>query len=427
MIELLDGLKTLTLNLKQLRGMAYELAGGSLGNRIPPELEILERICDQYEILRSAGQSKDVLANEICAKFDIQINLENEFETSSRDVPQLSERFWRRIVSCIRGEPWVFICNYAENAASAVHDDLFGITYGFHENVTTWRGLVASGSDAYVLFYNTSDAPYSKMSYSSCARVEKIEESRELDEKGRRYWKAKLSDFHMLTPVPVGGVEIVGRNAQHGIQAVTFDTFRRIIELGRGGDYFDFAEDSEIDIPVFINELFDVNDVLSHGPSLDLIVPNPEVLSPSELDESMSEKDAKADKAISKAKKNSRILDKQTETQAVEIVLSYLCKQGWELLHDNQRDGVGYDFEFTNNGESLLIEVKGIRGSKLEFNMTAREFFICSSKKNFRLIAVTDVLEAENYKIHVLCPSDIFQMRRRVTQYRLTPNATRLI
>jgi hypothetical protein len=420
MIELLNGLRTATLNSKQLRGMAFELASGSLGSRIPAELEVLERICDQNGIYRSAGQSIELLAEKVCAKFGYQFDSEKDFETNSRHVAQLSEHFWRKIVSHLKGEPWIFICNYAENAASAVHNDLFGITYGFHENVTTWRGLVASGTGTYVIFYNTSDAPHSKMSYSSCARIEKIEESSDLDEKGRRHWKAKLSDFHMLTPVPVGKIEIEGRNTQHGIQAVTFDTFRRIVGLGKGGDYFNIAEEGETDVQTVTTGSFDLNDVLNHGPSLDQILPNLEVLSPSELDESMSEKESKADRAISNSRKNTRNLDKQTETQAVEIALAYLSSQSWELLHDNQRDGVGYDFEFTKNGESLLIEVKGIRGSKLEFNMTAREFFVCSSKKNFRLIAVTNALEPENYKIRVLFPADIFQMRRRVIQYRLT-------
>ena len=422
MIEILNGLKTATLSSKHLRGMAFELANGSLGNRIPSDLAVLERICDQNGITRSVGNGIDLLAEKVCAKFDIQFDSKKDFEKSSQYVAQLSEHFWRKIVRHLRDEPWIFICNYAENEASAVHNDLFGITYGFHENVTTWRGLVASGSDSYVVFYNTSDAPHSKMSYSSFARIEEIEESKELDEKGRRHWKAKLSDFHMLTPVPVGKIEIDGRNTQHGIQAVTYDTFRRIIELGKGDDFFNFDEDAENDFQTVKFGSFDLNDVLSHGPSLDEIVPNLEVLSPSELDESMSEKESKADRAISNSRRNTRNLDKQTEAKAVEIALAFLSSQGWELLHDNQRDGVGYDFEFTKNGESLLIEVKGIRGSKLEFNMTAREFFVCCSKKHFRLIAVTNALEPEKYKIRVLFPSDIFQMRRRVTQYRLSPS-----
>jgi len=149
-------------------------------------------------------------------------------------------------------------------------------------------------------------------------------------------------------------------------------------------------------------------------------LPNPQIINPRELDDTMSAKEFSADRAISISRKSSRNLDKQTETRAVEITLAYLSKQGWELLHDNQLDGVGYDFEFTKDGETLLIEIKGIRGTNMEFNMTAREFYVCSTKHNFRLIAVTNALNEIDYRIHVLCPSDIFQMRRRITQYRLS-------
>jgi hypothetical protein len=420
MIELLEGLKTATLNSKKLREIAFELVDGELGVRTPNDRVVVEKICDRKKIVRTSGQSIESLATAICKTFSVQIDKEKDFEISSRNAIQLSECFWRKIVSYLNGQPWVFICNYAENAAAAVHNDVFGITYGFHENVTTWRGLVASGPGTFIVFYNTSNAPHSKMTYSSFARIESIEESEELDEKGLRHWKAKLSDFHMLSSVPEARVEIAGRNNQHGIQAVTFDAFRRIIELGEGEAHLRVAEESNLDLLDVPEASFDLTNVLSHGPLLETVVPDEEVLSSSGLDESMSVREFSIDKAQSVSRKRSRKLDKQTETQAVEIALAYLSVQGWELLHDNQLDGVGYDFEFVKDGQSLLIEVKGIRGTQLEFNMTAREFFVCSTQKNFRLIAITNTLNEKEYEVHVLYPSDVFRMKRRVTQYRLS-------
>ena len=190
--------------------------------------------------------------------------------------------------------------------------------------------------------------------------------------------------------------------------------------MGEGVVYLHNVEESNLEGRLATEVHFDLNDVLSRGPNLNEVVPEGGILSPRVLDESMSEREFSSDRSASSSRKNTKKLDKQTETQAVEIALAYLNAQGWELLHDNQLDGVGYDFEFTKDGESLLIEIKGIRGSKLEFNMTAREFFVCSNKANFRLIAITNTLKEDDYKIHVLCPSDIFQMRRRVTQYRLS-------
>jgi len=420
MIELLDGLKTATLSLMQLRGMAYELVNGDLSSRTPSDVELLQKICDQFKLERVAEQSTETLAEAVCASLGIQFDVARDLELNSRNKAGMSEAFWRKVVSSLRGKPWVFICNYAENAASAVHNDVFGITYGFHENVTTWRGLVASGPGSFIIFYNTSSAPHSKMTYSSFARIERIDESKELDEKGRRNWKAKLSGFHMLSPVSERNVEIIGRNSQHGIQAVTYDVFQQIIELGRGVEYLDVVDDSVPEEQYALDDAFDLSDVLNRGPSFEKVVPNTKITGPRELDETMSEKEFSTDKAISELRKSTKKLDKETEIRAVEIATTYLSKSGWDLLHNTQDGGVGYDFEFVKDGKSLLIEVKGIRGPKLEFSMTAREFFVCRTKENFRLIAITNTLKEYDYKIHVLCPSDIFEMTRRVTQYRLS-------
>jgi hypothetical protein len=422
MIELLSGIRTATLDSVQLRSIAFELVGGDLTSRKISDADVVDKLCDAHNIERVNKQDIAVLAEAVCISMDLSFDPLKDLFPQDQNNFGLSEIFWRKIVSRLRNEPWVFICNYAENEASAVHNDVFGITYGFHENVTTWRGFVASGPGTFIIFYNTSNAPHSKMSYSSFARIENVEEANDLDGDGRRYWKAKLSDFHTLSPVPKSNIEIDGRNQQHGIQAITFDTFRQIIELGGGGQYLIDDEISRGVIPP-PEVTIDLDGVLSHGPLLSDVLPNPQIVTPRDIDVAMSEKEFSADRAISTSRKSSRNLDKQTETQAVEITLAYLSKQGWELLHDNQLDGIGYDFEFTKNGETLLIEVKGIRGMKVEFNMTAREFYVCSTKHNFRLIAVTNALNEVDYRIHVLCPSDIFQMTRRITQYRLSPSS----
>jgi hypothetical protein len=419
-IELLSGLKTSTLSQKQLQGIAFELAGGELSNRRILDREILERICEHYKISASLGQSSEEIARAVCFGFDLTFNAEKDIKAKSQRDTQFSEVFWRKIIRSMRGIPWVFLCSYAENQESAVHGDVFGITYGFHEDVNTWRGLVASGSGALVVIYNTINAPTSKMTYSSIARIDEIIESKEIDYKGRRQWKVKLADFHMLSPVPRNMIEIERRNPQYGIQEITFDTFSRIVELGKGTSYLHVAEVNNHEVQSAAEISVNLSGVLGHGRLLDEVIPDPAVTAPRALDESMSEKEFSADQALASFRKSSRKLDKQTETQAVEIVLAFLNGQGWELLHDNQLDGIGYDFEFVKDGQSLLIEIKGIRGSKLEFNMTAREFFVCSKKENFRLIAVTNVLNEIDYKIHVLCPSDVFQMKRRITQYRLS-------
>lgn len=425
MIEALTGIRTLNLQKSDLRRLAKELIetdslAGFAENRISDET-VLKMIRAQNDELDERQLTLSRLVKDAANARGIHPDLEKDLQVDQNGREQVSEHFWRKIVSNLSGLPWAFICNYAENEASAIHNDVFGVSYGFHENVTTWRGLVAAGAGSYVVFYNTSNAPNSKMSYSSFARIEEIEESKDLDSNGRRNWKAKLSDFHVLRPVTRDLITIDGRNPQHGIQAITFSTFQQIIELGDGSSYVAPAEKTARDQMYVDEKRPSYEDVLSHGPALDEVKPNLQVVEPRELDQSMSEREFQVDRSVSNSRTSSRNLDKQTETRAVEIVLAYLTRQGWRVLHDNQRDGIGYDFEFGKGDESLLIEIKGIRGSRLEFNMTAREFFVCSTRENFRLIAVTHALKADDYRIHVLFPSDIFQMKRRVTQYRFSP------
>ncbi len=88
----------------------------------------------------------------------------------------------------------------------------------------------------------------------------------------------------------------------------------------------------------------------------------------------------------------------------------------------------GYDFEFRRGDEHLLVEVKGIKGSRLEFNMTAKEWGRARLHPSFVVVAVTKVLD-QSFDVYVLGQEDLFRMRRRPMQYRLSiaPTAPRTV
>lgn len=112
-------------------------------------------------------------------------------------------------------------------------------------------------------------------------------------------------------------------------------------------------------------------------------------------------------------------LNKQTELRAVAIVTEYLRLASWSVFDDAQARGVGYDLAFTRGGDNLLIEVKGIRGTRLAFNMTPLEWARLETEPNFLVIAVTSVLSDDGFKIHVLDKSSFQTAHRFSESYRL--------
>jgi hypothetical protein len=420
MVEVLSGVHTLKLQSSDLRRIARTLLEDDTSHTRNSDQAVLALIGRQNPETDERQLTLSRLVNDAALARGIHSDLERDIEIGEDGRERVSEHFWRKIVSNISGRPWAFICNYAENSASAVHGDIHGISYGFHDNVTTWRGIVASAENSYVLFYNTVNAPENRRHYTAVARVESIEEITVDSETSRRSWRASLRDFHSFKPVPFDAIKIDGRNHQHGIQAVTWETVLRILELGGR---------PEQDLPVIDLDLrpeprvkieHNFEEVLKHGPrTLELSDPTTPTIESSLQDydpiERMNSKSVK-----NRSSSSNRRLDKLTEESAVLLATTYLTALGWVLKDDCQLDGVGYDFEFEKNGKRVLVEVKGIRGDQLAFNMTAKEWHVCRTNDDFVLLAVTNVLDLDKYQIHVLRKAQIFLMNRRATQFRLT-------
>jgi len=414
----LDELGVLPLDRLKLRRLAIELSGEEFQISRLSDRKVLDVLLNSEFSTPFGDRDLVVLAMRVAARFGFTFSYERDVERVGSASFELRESFWRRVVSAQTRKPWVFICNYAENAASAVHGDIHGISYGFHEDVTTWRGLVASGEGAVVLFYNTSNAPTSARCYSGFARVQRIQQLPTIGSE-RRTWRAHLEGYHEIDPVHVDRVRIPGRNIQHGIQAITWTTFEEILNNSKFDlDSFPLSENEDAALQTALPSEIDVQQIAEKSPSLKW--PR-EPLSALVL-QSLTDyepNDPYTDQQISNQKKQNRELDKETENRAIDIACAYMASQGWSLKKDCQRNGVGYDLEFGKDDETLCVEVKGIRGRDLAFNMTAKEWYKCTTLHNFLLVAVTHVLDPKNFKVHTLWPEEIVQMNRRVVQFRL--------
>ena len=117
-----------------------------------------------------------------------------------------------------------------------------------------------------------------------------------------------------------------------------------------------------------------------------------------------------------------RAVAKAIEVSAVNYVTSILERDGWTLVRDCQTDGVGYDLEFAKGAQRRKVEVKGIRGDRLEFNVTPLEYFVARNDPAFVLVAVTGALDERRRRIHVVSREELVGSPRRAIGYRITPS-----
>lgn len=112
--------------------------------------------------------------------------------------------------------------------------------------------------------------------------------------------------------------------------------------------------------------------------------------------------------------------DKLAEKRAVELAIEALKRDGWKPTADRQADGVGYDLEFVKGTRCLKVEVKGIQGRALAFNLTPKEWWRAETDPRWVVLAVTSVLSPKDFKVHLLTRDAVMASKRVITGYRLT-------
>lgn len=117
-------------------------------------------------------------------------------------------------------------------------------------------------------------------------------------------------------------------------------------------------------------------------------------------------------------------VNRAIEKSAIELVKCAFDRSGWKLARDRQADGAGYDLDFVSGAQRRKVEVKGIQGDRLEFNLTPKEFWRAKEDPEFLLVAVTGALDEGRRRIHVVSRESLLGMPRIATGYRVSPEAS---
>ncbi len=76
--------------------------------------------------------------------------------------------------------------------------------------------------------------------------------------------------------------------------------------------------------------------------------------------------------------------------------------------------------EITNGTQTLHVEVKGVQGSRLAFNLTPKEYWRAETDPEWVVVAVTSVLSPTNYRLNLVTRDTIVTADRVITGFRLT-------
>ncbi len=241
-------------------------------------------------------------------------------------------------------------------------------------------------------------------------------------------WDAQLIGYTEFTvPVPVSGVDIAGWNRQHAITEITWETYQEIVKAGGspvpqpvteagvdpGGDVV--AERVSHDFPAELaNPTISIPESLPIG-NLESSPPK----SP-QYEESSAGGTVTGGGSMPARSPSDRKKDRLAEKRAINLTIEALEKSGWAYTNDRQKDGTGYDLEFEKCGEKLHVEVKGIQGKRLVFNVTPKELWRAQTDAEWVLVAVSSVLSPTSPKLHLITRDRVVAANKAVIGYRIT-------
>lgn len=347
----------------------------------------------------------------------------------------VTNRAFSRIRTAITGRPRCFILNVTDAPIGDKYETDHETSYGFSSKVSGRAPLLDAGPGSRVLYYTTSSASRDAMHFTAHARVAYIHPGWEGEEKpdGSRSWLATIQDFEAFeSPVPKSRAAIDGWNSQHGIAEITFETYAWLVVQGTGQQPpSEGQQDSGGDIIAQqILESFPVEDdadvELVPGDALPDVMPSGQ-LSPlgaftrdyaSGRPASGNIPGALGD--LPPRTPSQRRRDKLAEVRAVQIATKFLADRDWTLASDHQASGDGFDLRFASGARTLNVEVKGVQGSELAFNLTPKEWWRAQTDPLFVVLAVTSVLSPRKYFVNVVTRDRLMTARREILSYRLS-------
>lgn len=330
----------------------------------------------------------------------------------------VTNRAYSRIRSAITTIPRCFIVNVNDAEAGARWETDHEFRYAYDDTVSGRAHFNDAGPGSRIIYYATRKHRKNPMHFIAHAEVAYI---------GPGWagpWEATIANYtEFKRPVPVTEFEMEGWNRQISITEITFDTYFALLRAGDGsgaaisedalrdpgGDVVAKRVLQELPLPDAAPEL-----VIPHVLPLGDVALQPArepIYIESEARQIVTTGDLPT---LKNAARN-----KLAETRAVDLVTRAFEAQDWTLVMDQQRFGVGYDLLFQKDSRRLHVEVKGIIGTTLAFNLTPKEAWRVEADDDFVVVAVTDVLSPSAYKLNFLTRQDLTAAERIITGYRL--------
>lgn len=354
--------------------------------------------------------------------------------TDGADSAVVTERGLSRMLAGLTGVPRCFIFNVSDTGAGAAWETEHERYYRYDAKVTGRGRINQAGPGSRIVYYATSNSKSNKRSFISSATVEYIEA---LD---TGVWQVHLTDYQLFThPVWHERLDLPGWNRQHAITEITPETFDALVGAGLGiestavggsnggepGPWAELSRDSSAhlvasklarDFPVTAVAPLVIPDKLPRGAltlaPVELAAKHDRLAVPAEVEGGTSLERGR--RSTSSASQN-----REAERRAIQIATAALLADGWSLVRDCQADGVGYDLEFVRNGQVLRVEVKGIQGPFLRFNLTPKELAVASVNDEWILVAVTSVLSTDDFAPVVLTRDVVCAARREPLGFRV--------
>jgi hypothetical protein len=352
-------------------------------------------------------------------------------ESSPTGGGTVTTRAYSRIRTAISGVPRCFLLRDSGGHAPNFFVVGGSAVYHYDESCSGRSPLNDAGPASRVVLYGATGQGPSHLEFTGTATIEYIAPG------WAGPWDAQLRDYEVFTsPVPIEELEMPAWPRAQPITEVSFETYSRLTSAGGLPQ-----EASERVVTIFDQAGTGVDDlggsqvaerVLSDFPAaeVDIIVRVPDDLPQGRLRPepavaaNYDERDDRVVTADSAAvpgrRRQDAKRDRLAELRAIELATRAMIRGGWRLARDRQADGVGYDLEFERDARTLKVEVKGIQGPDVVFNLTPKELWRAETDDAWVLLAVTSVLSPTEPKPHLLPRDRVVAAKRVVTGYRLT-------
>lgn len=356
---------------------------------------------------------------------------ETSEDTPSKGGSTITTRAFSQILSALTQRPRCFILAQSDGELGSAYERDYKRHYRYGKKVPGRLAFNDAGPGSQIIYYATGNNSFLPKTHFAAARVADILGTPQSDT-----WTARLSDFvEFDTPLPLADVDIEGRSIQHSFVEISFDTYREILAAAGvpltnilyGSNTLTSINPRELNnsnaTPEFLND-----DNVQQMPPLEEIEIEfqiPDRLFVQDLDSSnlknsstgyLPKSSLNPAKASHPQRNRNPAERKFTEDRAVAIARKSLQQQGWEEVGDRQLDGVGYDLDFHDGEREVHVEVKGISGPNLRFELTRKELHMAKTDECWVLVAVTRA-RTRNPCLHILNRQQVLDSGPEPTSY----------